>query len=108
MDRRPPSLFLAGEASAVIAALRSNLKFNRYAVCQPCPIGASISPSCLPCQQPAFVRTPRPCWRPTLLQDDEVEDPLLEEFKVLRRKLSSWHSEPRCRRAPPPPARQRA
>ena len=44
-------------------------------------------------------RTPRPCWCPTLLQDDEVEDPLLEEFKALRRKLSSWQSEGRCRRA---------
>ena len=29
---RTPSLFLAGEASAVIAALRSNSKYNRYAV----------------------------------------------------------------------------
>ncbi|KAI3425868.1 hypothetical protein D9Q98_007841 [Chlorella vulgaris] len=52
---RSPSLFLAGEASAVIAALRSNAKFNRYA-------------------------------------DDEVEDPLLEDFKALRRKLFSWRS----------------
>jgi hypothetical protein len=28
-----------------------------------------------------------------LLQDDEVEEPLLEDFKALRRKLFSWHSE---------------
>ncbi|KAL4436787.1 hypothetical protein ABPG75_003926 [Micractinium tetrahymenae] len=55
MERRSPSLFLAGEASAVIAALRSNVKFNRYA-------------------------------------DDELEDPLLEEFKALRRKLFAWQN----------------
>ncbi|EFN55517.1 hypothetical protein CHLNCDRAFT_133932 [Chlorella variabilis] len=52
---RSPALFLSGEAAAVIAALRSNTKFNRYA-------------------------------------DDEVEDPLLEEFKALRRKLFSWRN----------------
>lgn len=32
MECRNPALFLAGEAANVIAALRSNLKFNRYAV----------------------------------------------------------------------------
>ncbi|PRW57821.1 ARF guanine-nucleotide exchange factor GNOM-like [Chlorella sorokiniana] len=49
-----PALLLAGEAAAVIAALRSNLKFNRYA------------------------------------QEEELEDPLVEEFKALRRKLFAW------------------
>ena len=58
MDRRAPSLFLAGEASAVIAALRSNLKFNRYAVCQPSPIGTSINAWCPACNNLAGAAPP--------------------------------------------------
>lgn len=36
------------------------------------------------------------------LQDDELEDALLEEFKALRRKLFAWQSELCCHSAAPP------
>ena len=89
MDRRPPSLFLAGEASAVIAALRSNLKFNRYAVCRPGPIGASISPSCLPCQQPGLRATPGPAGAPRCC-------------RTMRWRTHFWRNSRRCAASCPP------
>jgi len=51
METRSPALLLAGEAAAVIAALRSNLKFNRYVrgagsgMQRPGPRSALLGPS---------------------------------------------------------------
>lgn len=33
------------------------------------------------------------CCQPQQAQDDELEDPLLEDFKALRRKLFAWQRE---------------
>lgn len=100
METKAPALFLAGEAASVIAALRSNLKFNRYSV--------RLGRSWLSLDhrrraghlQPAPTTCSAACLQ---AQDDELEDPLLEDFKTLRRKLFAWQRERQWRVAAAPP-----
>ena len=85
MDTPSPALLLAGEAAAVIAALRSNLKFNRYVR----GAGRGLGP--LDRDRWPLAQQTRSL--PLQAQEEELEDPLVEEFKALRRKLFAWQSE---------------